>query len=55
MGIRKLTVVYSKEKPSETGVDEADGKKKRVNGSVSFVPSAAGLIITSYIVKELIK
>lgn len=55
MGIRKLTVVYSKEKPSETGVDEADGKKKRVNGSVSFVPSAAGLIITSYIVRELIK
>ena len=53
-GVRKLKVVYSKEKPSETGVSYEDGRMKRVNGSVSFVPSAAGLTITSYIVRNIL-
>lgn len=53
-GIKKLTVVYSKEKPRETAIMEEDGQKKRVNGSMSFVPSAAGLTIASYIVRYLI-
>src|SRR3712207_9567672 len=43
-GIKKLTVVYSTEKPRKTGLDIEDGKTKRVNGSVSFVPSCAGLV-----------
>lgn len=53
-GIKKLPVVYSKEKPRNTGIEMEDGRTKRVNGSMSFVPSCAGLIIASYIVRELI-
>lgn len=53
-GIKKLPVVYSKEKPRDTGVEIENGRTKRVNGSMSFVPSSAGLIIASYIVRELI-
>ena len=45
--IKKLKVVYSKEEPIKTG--------DRIPGSVSFVPSVAGLIIASEIVKDLIK
>lgn len=55
MGIKKLKVVYSKEKPRDTEIFEENGIQKRVNGSISFVPSCAGLIITSHIVSELIK
>ncbi len=43
--IKKLKVVYSKELPY---------KKINPPGSVSFVPSTAGLIITSEIIKDLI-
>nr|WP_297573181.1 tRNA threonylcarbamoyladenosine dehydratase [uncultured Peptostreptococcus sp.] len=53
-GIKKLTVVYSKEKPSKPGELEEDGRTSRVNGSISFVPSAGGLIIASYIVRDLL-
>lgn len=53
-GVKKLPVVYSKEKPRETAVFEEDGVKKRVNGSMSFVPSAGGLAIASYIVRSII-
>lgn len=53
-GVKKLKVVYSKEKPRETGVTYEDGRMKRVNGSMSFVPSSAGLVITSYIVRDII-
>ncbi len=55
-GIKKLKVVYSKEKPS---VPEADGTveygKKRIPGSVAFVPSVAGLIIAGEVIKDIIK
>ncbi len=44
--VDKLTVVYSREEPVKTGV--------RLPGSISFVPPAAGLLMASYIVKELI-
>lgn len=53
-GIKKLPVVYSKEKPRDTGITQEDGRTKRVNGSMSFVPSCAGLIISSYIVRKII-
>lgn len=55
MGIKKLKVVYSKEKPSTVATMETDKSIKKVNGSISFVPSSAGLLIASYIVNELIK
>ena len=49
MGVEKLKVVYSKEKPIKEFNDS------NVCGSVSFVPSVAGLIIVSEVVKDLIK
>lgn len=55
--IKKLKVVYSKEEPVEqyeTGEIEYKGKTK-VPGSISFVPSVAGMIIASEVVKDLIK
>ena len=53
-GIKKLTVVYSKEKPSKPLVVEDDGSLERINGSISFVPSAGGLVIASYVVRDLL-
>lgn len=44
-GIKKLKVVFSKEKPLT---------KQRPPASISFVPSAAGLIIASEVVKDII-
>lgn len=48
-GIDKLKVVYSKEKPMKPLEDISSP------GSTSFVPPAAGLIIASEVVKDLIK
>lgn len=48
-GISKLKVVYSKEKPIK---HEETGK---ILGSISFVPSVAGLIIAGEVVKDIIK
>lgn len=68
-GIKKLKVVYSEEpalKPCKPHADaevpetssgslpESAGRKKAVPGSTAFVPSAAGLIIASEVVKDLI-
>ena len=44
-GIKNLKVLYSKEEPIKTG--------SRTPSSISFVPSAAGLIIASEVVKDL--
>ena len=59
-GIKKLKVVYSKEKaitPNKTTAAEGEseaGNKKAVPGSTAFVPSVAGLIIASEVIKDLI-
>jgi tRNA A37 threonylcarbamoyladenosine dehydratase len=53
-GVEKLKVVYSKEPPITLCAGEA-GESGRVPGSVSFVPSAAGLIMASEVVKDIIK
>lgn len=45
-GVEKLKVVYSKEVPKGVG--------QRVPGSTAFVPSVAGLIIASEVVKDLV-
>ena len=45
-GIEHLPVVYSTEQPRKN-----DG----VPASISFVPSSAGLLMASYVIKELIK
>lgn len=55
-GIKKLKVLYSKEepiKPKQTSSQNQE-TKKQVPGSISFVPSVAGLIIAGEVVKELI-
>ena len=49
-GIKKLTVLYSEEKPLLP-----DSDNPRIPGSVAFVPSVAGLMIGGYVIKELIK
>ena len=52
--IKKLKVVYSKEEPVKVeGGLENNGRG--IVGSISFVPSVAGLIIASEVVKDLLK
>ena len=70
-GIEKLKVLYSKEEPVKVkqsenndleneSIDPKETKtegtsKIRVPGSISFVPSVAGLIIAGEVIKDLIK
>lgn len=69
-GIKKLKVVYSKEEPIKPDISALPCKyhcvcppgsarnctqRRAVPASISFVPSAAGLIIASEIVKDLLK
>jgi len=51
--IKNLKVVYSKEEPIKLEKDET--KQKQVPGSVSYVPSVAGLIIAGEVIKNIIK
>lgn len=54
--INQLKVVYSKEEPIKIEnrlIDE--NTKKQTPGSISFVPSVAGLLISSQIIKDIIK
>lgn len=53
-GIKKLIVIYSKEKPSKPRLIQKDSKSEMVNGSISFVPSTGGLIIASYVVRDIL-
>ena len=51
--IKKLKVVYSREIPRKPE-NETGSREKKVNvGSISFVPSSAGLIIASEVVKDI--
>ena len=57
-GIKELKVVYSKEEPIKIEDYSCCGDelyKKRVPGSLAFVPSCMGLIIASEIVKDVMK
>ncbi|MBR6531168.1 MAG: tRNA threonylcarbamoyladenosine dehydratase [Clostridia bacterium] len=51
-GISKVKVVFSKEEPIKHGLSE---NGRPLPGSVSFVPSVAGLIIAGEVIKDLIK
>ncbi len=56
-GIRKLKVVYSKEPamtPKGQPQAEPDSARRSTPGSVSFVPSVAGLMIAGEVIKDLI-
>ena len=50
-GIKNLKVLYSKEEPIKINNNEGE----RVPGSISFVPSVAGLIIAGEAIKDIIK
>lgn len=51
--IKDLTVVFSDEEPINILKEKYDSRKQ-TPGSISFVPSVAGLIIASKVVKDLI-
>ena len=55
-GIKKLKVVYSKEKPITPALSsECDNvsKRRQIPGSNAFVPSVAGLIIAGEVIKDI--
>lgn len=54
IGINKLKVVYSQEEAKSEKI-VVDENNKRVIGSISFVPSVAGLIIAGEVIKDLLK
>ena len=51
--IKHLKVLYSKEEPIKT-INKNEGRKQ-VPGSISFVPSVAGLIIAGEVIKDILK
>ena len=52
--IEKLKVVYSQEQPINTNdLPINQDRKYKVKGSVSFVPSVAGLIIAGEVIKDI--
>lgn len=55
LGIKKLKVVFSKERPVELKEQQFNENKKPIPGSNAFVPSACGLLIASEVVNDLIK
>ncbi|MCR4605261.1 MAG: tRNA threonylcarbamoyladenosine dehydratase [Eubacterium sp.] len=53
-GIKSLKVVYSKEKPlAQDNASENENGRRQTPGSVSFVPSVAGLIIAGEVIKDI--
>ena len=58
-GIDRLKVVYSEEEPipsrSEESTEELPEGRRALPGSVAFVPSVAGLILASEVIKDLIR
>lgn len=57
--IEHLKVVYSKEEPikvknNANAVEEETKTKKQIPGSISYVPSVAGLIIAGEVIKDII-
>ncbi len=69
-GVKKLTVLYSKEKPVKPRTDEVisckegcvctgDNKKctirRQIPGSMSYVPPVAGFIIASHVINKILE
>ena len=55
LGIKKLKVVFSKERPVELKEQQFNENKKPLPGSNAFVPSACGLLIGSEVINDLLK
>lgn len=54
-GIAGVKVVYSKEEPLKPLISEIQPNGKQTPGSISFVPSVAGLIMAGEIVRDICK
>lgn len=54
-GIKSLKVLYSREEPVKVTVSDTTQTKRHSPASVAFVPSVAGLIIASEVIKDLVK
>ncbi len=54
LGINSLKVIFSTEQPIKP-LFQPDSDKRSVPGSVSFVPSAAGIIAAGEVIKDIIK
>ncbi len=54
-GVRRLTVAYSTEEPIRPAqtIEAEDGRRKDIPASAVFVPSAMGLLIASWVVRQL--
>ena len=57
--VTALKVVYSKEQPLEPAEklpkENENNGKRSIPGSVAFVPPAAGLLLASEVIKDLIR
>ena len=56
-GLKKIKVLYSKEKPVKNQADHGErkgGTDRPVPGSISFVPSVAGLMIAGEVVRDIL-
>lgn len=54
-GIKKLKVVYSTEEAiTHKGTTNEESTKRQIPGSNAFVPSVAGLIIASEVIKDIV-
>lgn len=53
--VKHLKVVYSKELPIKPRASHEQTNKRVVPGSSAFVPSSAGLLIASEVIKDLLK
>ena len=54
-GVSQLKVVYSKEPPLRPDAPETEDMRRQPPGSVSFVPSVAGLILAGEVVRDLLE
>jgi len=54
-GIKKLTVLYSREEPIKPDYSGMETERKLPPASISFVPSAAGLMIAGKIIRDIIE
>ncbi len=62
-GVTELAVVFSDEEPLKCGFEKSDENndketvkiRKHIPGSVSFVPSVAGLVLAGAVIREIIE
>ena len=53
-GVKELKVVFSREIPMKPLSVIAENGRRQLPGSISFVPSAAGLMLAGEVIKDLI-